>query len=569
MRSSPLADFLLAGLVVAASLPAQAPTPEQSAAVAAALRQFAQAFDAGQLSPRGNLRGGAERGPEYLRSAKTSGALDRLQLDRLTHMDVVQKLLYLAEQSPSAEMADAVLAIAAAGYGKSLTDRDALELRDLGHWSLMRMEDRGVWYQLMRAAAGERPAWLPAPRSDAPLDFGKQVAALLLLGRKAQPVFRSTVEAALTAADARVRLAAVEALTLSRRGQSLPVLLRAMGSERHPIVSQALVRAVTALLGAANDVPKEQRAEVVAGALRLLGVAGWRTDMDLIALIEAFPQKAAIPELIAVLERSRAEPDKLLAAVNKRAPPLLRERAYAALRALTGAILPIDKPGEWRAFWLQEKDNIVVPEKIVRQQQGNTRAAFFGIPVVGSEVAFLIDTSGSMDEVCGTVTERGRQQGRERLPTRLDTAKTALLSAVQAMDRDTRYHLITFDSEVKTWNKKPVPPTAEATRSLHEMLGQFKAHGGTNIFGALALALQAGELRFGETGKQTVDEIFVLSDGEPTTGEVKDPDAILALIHNANQYQKVRINTVFVGSGAGAEFLRRLAAENDGVFVQR
>jgi len=147
--------------------------------------------------------------------------------------------------------------------------------------------------------------------------------------------------------------------------------------------------------------------------------------------------------------------------------------------------------------------------------------------------------------------------------------KAAIVVAVQAMDPNARYHLFTFDSEARQWNKKPVPPTADAIRALHDMLGQFHAKGGTNIYQALLLALQLDQLRFGELGQQRVDELFLLSDGEPTIGAVKDPEAILALIREANKYQKVRINTVFAGFGPGADFLRRLAAENDGVFVQR
>ena len=49
----------------------------------------------------------------------------------------------------------------------------------------------------------------------------------------------------------------------------------------------------------------------------------------------------------------------------------------------------------------------------------------------------------------------------------------------------------------------------------------------------------------------------------------RDPDAILRLVQEVNRYQKIRINTVFTGTGTGADFLRRLAEENDGVFVQR
>ena len=63
--------------------------------------------------------------------------------------------------------------------------------------------------------------------------------------------------------------------------------------------------------------------------------------------------------------------------------------------------------------------------------------------------------------------------------------------------------------------------------------------------------------------------VFVLSDGMPTSGAVKDPEQILKMVRAANRYQKVRINTVFTGVGDGAAFLRKLAEQNDGVFVHR
>ena len=66
-----------------------------------------------------------------------------------------------------------------------------------------------------------------------------------------------------------------------------------------------------------------------------------------------------------------------------------------------------------------------------------------------------------------------------------------------------------------------------------------------------------------------IDELFLLSDGVPTAGDVKDPDEILAIVKQANRYLHVRINTVFTGVGQGADFLRKLAEQNDGVFVRR
>ena len=45
--------------------------------------------------------------------------------------------------------------------------------------------------------------------------------------------------------------------------------------------------------------------------------------------------------------------------------------------------------------------------------------------------------------------------------------------------------------------------------------------------------------------------------------------SILELVKHANKYAKIRINTVFTGTGKGSDLLRRLAEENGGVFVQR
>jgi Mg-chelatase subunit ChlD len=140
---------------------------------------------------------------------------------------------------------------------------------------------------------------------------------------------------------------------------------------------------------------------------------------------------------------------------------------------------------------------------------------------------------------------------------------------VQAMEPESRYHLITFSSEAHTWSRKAVPPTAQATRSLTELLSRLQPQGGTNIYHGLVQALQLDQLRYGEENGLQIDELFLLSDGEPTEGAVKDSEEILRLFREANRYQRVRINTVFAGDGKGADFLRRLAQENDGVFVQR
>ena len=563
LRSSILLTLLVGPLV------AQARTDEQIAKMqpvaAEAIRLFVDAYEKDRLNPSGPLHGGSGLWPGYAKIALRAGLLSERDPGALRHEDALRKLLVFAERYPTEEIGDAVLGLAASGFDRSLIDLDAVMMRDLGHWSLMKMDDQGIWFLLMRTAAGHRATMFDDVEQ---VDPTRRVAALKLLGMKGLPVFRGTIEGALADLDPRVRLAAVEALGGQRQRRALPVLVRAMGVERHPVVSQAIVRSVFAIMRKhAKDLGPEEREQTMRVALRLLGRNGWRTDMELVDLVERYPVRAAIPAMISVLERSSGKQDELVALVNKNASGRLRSRAHECLRGLTGAIAPGDSAEDWRAFWEREQYRIRVPDQLPKARKGGTASQFFGIPVTGSEVAFVIDTSGSMSEnVGGTITGN---RPDDRLPTRLSRAKEQLLLAVQSMDRASSYHVVTFSGKARMWSRKAVPPNERSTRSLATLLSRFGANGGTNVYEALVETLALDEVRYGEDGKKTIDELFLLSDGEPTEGEVTDPEELLRLVSEANKYLRVRINTVFSGRGKGADFLRKLAEQNDGKFVQR
>ena len=144
-----------------------------------------------------------------------------------------------------------------------------------------------------------------------------------------------------------------------------------------------------------------------------------------------------------------------------------------------------------------------------------------------------------------------------------------LLLAAQALPPGTTLRVFTFADEAKAWTPEPVAPTAANLRALTELLSRMRAHGGTDLHQGLVAALGLRDRRFGELAATPIDELFVLSDGEPTAGAVRDPEEILRLVRTANVYLKARIHCVFAGKGEGAEFLRKLAVENGGVFVQR
>ncbi|HEB53608.1 MAG TPA: VWA domain-containing protein [bacterium] len=577
--SAPFPLPVVAALCVPALVPAQIErrdVREQQHLAASAIRQWVADFEVGRLGPRGGLHASPRLQPRYMQTARHGGFFEGLRLDRLNHLDTLQKLLFFAERHPSVELTDAVLDVAATRICSALFDRDAFELRELGHWTLMRCEDQATWYQILRTAAGER---LPVLRDLRPEEAseqavtegpGRRVAALRLLGQRGLPVFRSTLEAAMVDADPRVRLAAAEAIQPPWKVALVRRIGRVLAQERHPVVSQALVRLLFRMMKRPPaDMSRDERMATITGAIEQFGRCGWRTDMDLLDLVEQWPTKAAIPKLIEALDLSISSPDALVSAVNKRASPLLRERAGMLLRAMTGALVPIDDPDAWRRFWAQEQDNIVVPDRLPQQVPEGTRTTFFGVPVTGASIAFLIDTSGSMDDApAGKGPITGPR--RTRTPrTRLEAAKAQLALAVQAMPPESQFFLLTFADDARTWTRQPIRPGKRAARSVTGLLSRLHAKGGTNLYAGLVAALEVEGRSFGSDALPKIDELFVLSDGEPTAGEVQDADEMLAIVRHANKYAKVRINTVFTGAGEGSDLLRRLAEENGGVFVQR
>ncbi len=564
-----------AGLVAVAAAQSGAPAAPSppSPLVARAIREWTLAFEQGRLGARTVLQAGNDRQPAYVAPARAAGYVTDADATRITHGEALRKLIFHAERWTDAELGAALLGIAAIGLDGAFLDRDAIELREEGHAALLRCEDARVWSLLLRAGAGERLVFGSQGgvdgRSDAAVAPGpaRRVAALRLLGARNRPAYRSTVEGALLDPDPRVRLGAAEAMAGPWRAETMRTVRSALAGERHPVVSQALVRLVLAMRRAPPaDVGPEELDELALAALERFGRCGWRTDMDLLDLVAAFPRKAHVPVLLRGLDAAARAPDRLLGAANERASPLLRARLGELLRALTGAMVEGDSPQAWRDFWAREQERIVVPEQLPVPSADATRARFFDVPVKGGAVAFLLDTSGSMGDDGDDEAEAPR---RRAPPTRLATAKRQLLLAAQALPPGTTLQVFTFADRAKAWTPSPVAPDATSLRALTELLSRMRAHGGTDLHQGLVAALGLRERRFGDVGTVAIDELFVLSDGVPTSGGMQDEADLLRDVREANRYAKVRIHCVFTGQGRGADLLQALAEQNGGVFVRR
>ena len=69
--------------------------------------------------------------------------------------------------------------------------------------------------------------------------------------------------------------------------------------------------------------------------------------------------------------------------------------------------------------------------------------------------------------------------------------------------------------------------------------------------------------------RDTPDTVFFLTDGKPTVGDITEPETLLSWFAERNRFARMHFNVITFGSQeTNDRFLRRLAEENGGQFVQ-
>ena len=152
------------------------------------------------------------------------------------------------------------------------------------------------------------------------------------------------------------------------------------------------------------------------------------------------------------------------------------------------------------------------------------------------DVAFLLDTSGSMNE-----------NGK------IDQAKAALKKFVATLTPKDRFNIVTFSTEAQAYSHGAIEATEQARSNSLAWIDEIRARGGTNLQEALQRA-QILPLRDGAS-----KIIVLISDGTPTIGE-RDPRK---LVQQAAALG-ARVFAFGVGADVHTQLLDRLAIETGG-----
>jgi Mg-chelatase subunit ChlD len=109
-----------------------------------------------------------------------------------------------------------------------------------------------------------------------------------------------------------------------------------------------------------------------------------------------------------------------------------------------------------------------------------------------------------------------------------------------------------------------IPASRAAKLKAADWLDALECEGGTDTWAGLSKALNlVGRGTEDENYSRGADTIYFMSDGEPSKGDIKDKDQIVAAIERISKVRHVKVHVVQIGTSPLA-FMKRLAAVTGG-----
>ncbi|XP_053321379.1 inter-alpha-trypsin inhibitor heavy chain H2 [Spea bombifrons] len=199
---------------------------------------------------------------------------------------------------------------------------------------------------------------------------------------------------------------------------------------------------------------------------------------------------------------------------------------------------------------------LVVKYDVQREQSTNLQVFngyflhFFApenLPPLPKNILFVIDVSGSMWGL--------------KMKQTVEAMKTIL----EDLRPDDQFSIIDFNHNIRCWKDELVYASTVEKEDAKQYIQRIQPNGGTNINEALLRAIfilkEASNL--GMLESNSVSLIILVSDGDPTVGELK-----LSKIQKnvkANNRDDFSLHSLGIGFDVDYDFLERLSQENNGM----
>jgi hypothetical protein len=331
---------------------------------------------------------------------------------------------------------------------------------------------------------------------------------------------------------------------------------------------------------------KDGNAHVAAAACRAAGAGQrepLRKDLETIAAKhKSTAVRAAALRALGELGGEESEPVVLKAFCGD---PSSRVRydAWLALKKLTREEMACD-PAAWNDFWKKRSGEVQEGEpnpwgttfpKV--DPKAGTAGNFFGIPLLGDRVCFVLDTTGDMTTPWKIDPKKEREKPpEERIPnffnvkTRWALVRAYVMQALEQTPEQMEVAFVFFNRETDPW-----PETGKLLKNTAKDrdLIQSKLETGVRLKSVTAmyegLAAGWGFVKGGLDGnfEKGADTIVFVTDGRPTDGALANrPERLRDECWLIATLQNVRFETVGLHNHQ-FDLLQAMARDSDGLYV--
>jgi len=234
----------------------------------------------------------------------------------------------------------------------------------------------------------------------------------------------------------------------------------------------------------------------------------------------------------------------------------------------------LKKSKDYYGIKTQELKKIVFVLDISGSMEGLAETNLKG-EVVSKATNYVADKAGNAvsKEVGGEVGDMAGNLLKKKVKkslTKLQKARKELIPAIKGLPEDAVFDVIIFENTVRVWKSDMTEATKSNKLKAQTYLETLKAGGGTNIYDALKKAFDMAGDNVNDSVKPVqVQTVFLLSDGAPSSGPETNPDAIREAVKKWNPYHRITIHTIGLGKDCDENFMKGLAADNNGIYIDK
>jgi hypothetical protein len=346
------------------------------------------------------------------------------------------------------------------------------------------------------------------------------------------------------------RACCAEALGRIDQPEALGALIARAGREIEPGVRIAIADALA---------PQTAKSEEARKALLTWLEGGiWESKLAAAQALTRSGERKLVPALIKVLSGASTR---------------MKYEIDECLKKLTGGVTRHGEYSAWSAWWEKNENDFLAGTYVVTlsdKSDGPGVTQFYGIPLHSAKVVFIIDVSLSMKDPTSWKPEIDVGNDKLEGDRGIDVARYELRKIVRQVPEGANFNIIGMYGRLALLSEKWVVAARDAREKAVKFIQGLEIRTGTDVHGALIRALDFSGGNWNTSPREdSVDTIFILSDGVPSVGMLDRnqlPDRIL----DAARFKRIAITAVAIDPPKeGREILKKVAEGTGGLYVQR